>query len=58
MTSLDDDIVIAPLIDKDGRPTVGWAPTRARRATVEQREYLRRLRDQRRAPGPETKDKA
>jgi hypothetical protein len=41
---MEDDIVMAPLLDKLGRRLVGWAPTRAGQVTVEQREYMRRLR--------------
>ena len=48
MTSKEDDVVIAPLLDGEGRRLVGWAPTRVERVTVEQREYLRRLRYQQR----------
>ena len=46
-TDITDDLVIAPLLDKEGRRIVGWAPTRVERVTIEQHEYVRRMRFQR-----------
>ena len=46
-TDITDDLVIAPLLDKEGRRIVGWAPTRVERVTIEQQEYVRRMRFQR-----------
>jgi hypothetical protein len=41
--------VLAPLLNEQGR-RIGWVPTRLSRITLEQREYMRRLRMQNRQP--------